>query len=108
MDPATDEEGARGDDLRWGILGTGKIARILTEALAASQDGTVIRVGSRDDARASAFADGFGVSRHGDYAAVVSDPDVDVVYVALPHPFHREWAVAAADAGKHVLCEKPL
>ena len=92
----------------WGILGTGKIARILGAAVRASQDGELIAVGSRDVARASSLAEEFGAHRHGTYEAVVSDPGVEVVYIATHHPFHREWAVRAAEAGKHVLCEKPL
>jgi predicted dehydrogenase len=94
--------------IRWGILGTGKIARIFAKAVHASQDGEVAAVGSRDIERAAALAAEIGATRHASYEGVVGDPDVDVVYVATHHPFHREWAVRAADAGKHVLCEKPL
>jgi predicted dehydrogenase len=68
-----------------------------------------VSVGSRDGARAASFAARFGVSRHHDrYDGVIEDGEVDVVYVATYHPLHREWAANAADAGKHVLCEKPL
>jgi predicted dehydrogenase len=94
--------------VRWGILGTGKIARILATAVGESRDGVVVAVGSRDAGRAAAFASELGVPRHGDYGDVLSDPEVDVVYVATHHPTHRAWAVAAADAGKHVFCEKPM
>jgi predicted dehydrogenase len=94
--------------LRWGILGTGKIARILANALRESRDGELVAVGSRDAERARAFAEEFGVARHHDYDGVIRDADVDLVYVATHHPSHREWAVRAADAGKHVLCEKPM
>ena len=96
------------EKVRWGILGTGKIARILARALAESQDGELIAVGSRDLERASAFAAEFAVPRAYDYEGVVGDAEVDLVYVATHHPSHREWAVKAADAGKHVLCEKPM
>jgi predicted dehydrogenase len=97
------------DRVRWGIVGTGKIARIVATALAASRDGSLVAVGSRDPARSEAFAAEFGVDRHhGAYVDVVRDDDVDLVYVATHHPWHRDWAVAAAEAGKHVLCEKPL
>ena len=92
----------------WGILGTGKIARILAAAVRASQDGELVAFGSRDLARAAALGAEFGAPRHATYEEVVADPDVDVVYVATHHPYHREWAVRIADAGKHVLCEKPL
>ena len=94
--------------VRWGILGTGKIARILAAAVRSSQDGELAAFGSRDLDRAAALASEFGALRHATYEGVIGDPDVDVVYVATHHPFHREWAVRAADAGKHVLCEKPL
>ncbi len=94
--------------LRWGILGTGKIARILAAAVHASHDGELVAVGSRDPKRARAFAVDVGAPRHTSYEGVLDDPDVEVAYVATHHPSHREWAVRAADAGKHVLCEKPL
>jgi predicted dehydrogenase len=96
------------EQLRWGIVGTGKIARILARAIAGSRDGELVSVGSRDLERAKAFAAEFDVPQPTDYHGVVTDEDVDVVYVATHHPFHREWAVLAADAGKHVLCEKPI
>ena len=97
-----------GDRVRWGILGTGKIARILATALAEFEDGRLVAVGSRDAERAGAFAAEFGVPRASGYEDVLEDPEVDLVYVATHHPFHREWAVAAADAHKHILCEKPM
>jgi predicted dehydrogenase len=94
--------------VRWGILGTGKIAGVLAAAIEESQDGELVAVGSRDAERASAFASAFGVPRSSDYAGVVDADDVEVVYVATYHPAHREWAIRAAEARKHVLCEKPL
>ncbi len=95
--------------IRWGILGTGKIARIVARALAESKTGSLVAVASRSLERAQAFASEFGVARaHAEYAALVADPEVDVVYVATHHPAHRAWAMSAAGAGKHVLCEKPL
>jgi predicted dehydrogenase len=95
--------------LRWGILGTGKIARVVAEALAGSDAGELVAVGSRSPERSSAFADAFSLrGSRGGYGAVIDDPDVEVVYVATNHPAHREWAIRAADAGKHLLCEKPL
>jgi predicted dehydrogenase len=95
------------DRIRWGIVGTGKIARVLAHALAASGTGELIAVGSGTPARAEALAEEFGAS-HGRYEDVIADPEVEVVYVATDHPSHREWATRAADAGKHLLCEKPL
>ena len=96
------------DKVRWGILGTGKIARILATALAESEDGELVAIGSRDVERAAALAAEFGAPRSSGYEGVIADAEVDLVYVATHHPAHREWAVRAAEAGKHVLCEKPL
>lgn len=91
---------------RWGILATGGIARLFTQDLRAHGH-KVTAVGSRSAASARAFADEFGIARaHGSYAALVADPEVDVVYVATPHNFHADNAVAALKAGKHVLVEK--
>jgi predicted dehydrogenase len=94
--------------VRWGILGTGKIAGIVARAVGESRDGELVAVGSRDVERAGAFAAEFSVPRHSDYEGVVQHADVEIVYVANHHPSHRQWAVAAANGGKHVLCEKPL
>lgn len=93
----------------WGILGTGKIARIFARDLAEARLGRLVAVGSRDGERATAFAAEFGAARaHAGYDELIADPDVDFVYVATPHTTHVDMAVAAASAGKHVLCEKPL
>ncbi len=98
-----------GGALRWGFLGTGKIARIMAQALAEATTGELVAVASRTPERAQAFASEFAVRGHAvGYGAVVEDPEVDLVYVATDHPSHRTWAVRAAEAGKHVLCEKPL
>jgi predicted dehydrogenase len=95
--------------VRWGIVGTGKIARLLATAIAESRDGRLVSAGSRSAERADAFAREFDVPRsHPRYDGVVADEDVDLVYVATHHPAHREWAVRAAENGKHVLCEKPI
>jgi len=95
--------------LRWGILGTGKIARVVAEALAGSETVELVAVGSRSPERSSAFAEAFSLpGSHDTYERVIENPEVEVVYVATHHPEHREWAIRAADAGKHLLCEKPL
>ncbi len=97
------------ETLRWGILGTGKIARLMAGAIADSSSAELVAVASRTSARATTFASEFHVRRaYGDYSGVVDDEGVDLVYVAIDHPLHREWAIRAADAGKHQLCEKPL
>lgn len=95
--------------LRWGILGTGIIAHTLANALATSQSGQLVAIASRSQAAADRFAAELGVPRaHGSYEALLADPGIDLVYVATPHPSHAEWSIRAAQAKKHVLCEKPL
>ena len=95
--------------LRWGIISTGKIARTFANSLSQSLSGELVSVASRTQEGASAFAAEFGVARaHGSYQALLEDPEVEAVYIAPPHPFHARWAIAAARAKKHVLCEKPL
>lgn len=95
--------------LAWGILATGGIAHTFARGLAASQTGELVAVGSRTQEAADRFGDEFSVPRrHGSYEALLADPQVQAVYVSPPHPFHAEWAVKTAQAGKHILCEKPL
>lgn len=94
--------------LRWGILGTGGIAHLMAHDLQANGF-TVTAVGSRSQVSADAFAGEFGIPRAYDsYQALVADPEVDVVYVSTPHPFHAPNATLALNAGKHVLLEKPF
>ena len=93
--------------LRWGILAPGAIAGLFVEALGRSTRQRVVAVGSRSAERARAFAERWGIERaHDSYEALVSDPEVDVVYVASPHSHHREHALLAIAAGRHVLVEK--
>jgi len=96
--------------LRWGILSTAGIATEKTiPGIRRAARCEVVAIGSRDVARARAVADRHGIARvHGSYEDVLADPDVDAVYVPLPNHLHAEWTIAAARAGKHVLCEKPL
>lgn len=97
------------DTIHWGILGPGKIARKFAEGLKVLPDACLTAVGSRSRERADAFADAFGApNRHGSYSELAADPDVDVVYVATPHPHHRDATVMCLEAGKPVLCEKPF
>lgn len=94
--------------LSWGILSTGRIAGIFAQGVARSQLGRLAAVGSRSQASADRFAKEFNVPKaHGSYEALLADPTVQAVYIATPHPQHVEWAVKAAEAGKHILCEKP-
>lgn len=95
--------------LRWGILGTGGIARTFAKNLAASTTGQLWAVGSRSEASANAFGDAFAVPRrYSSYEALLADPDVDAVYISLPNHLHALWTIRCAEAGKHILCEKPL
>ena len=96
------------DALRWGILGTGNIAGQFAAGMAAARRGRLASVGSRSPASAAAFAAKHGIPRHGDYDALLADPTVDAVYVSLPNALHGRWTIAALEAGKHVLCEKPM
>lgn len=96
--------------LRWGVLSTANIGRAaVNPAIQASANGELLAVASRDSEKAQAFAAEHGIPRsYGSYQALLADPDVDAVYIPLPNSLHLEWAIKAAEAGKHVLCEKPL
>lgn len=94
---------------RWGILGPGWVAGRLAEGLTTHTRSTIAAVASRDIRRAETFAERWGVQRvHRDYAALLDDDSVDVVYVATPNTLHVEHALAAISAGMHVVVEKPL
>jgi predicted dehydrogenase/aryl-alcohol dehydrogenase-like predicted oxidoreductase len=94
--------------VRWGILGPGTIAKQFAAGLADVANAELVAIGTRDPSRAG-LAEGFSGARiHGSYEALLADPEVDAVYIATPHPFHAQWAIRAAEAGKHVLCEKPI
>lgn len=96
-------------EVRWGILGPGRIARKFAEGLKAVDGARLVAVGSRDAARAGAFAAEFGAARaYGSYEQLAADPEVDAVYVASPHSGHCEHTLLCLNAGKAVLCEKPL
>jgi predicted dehydrogenase len=98
-----------GSSVRWGILGTGGIASAFVSDLRLTESGVVSAVGSRSQNSADRFADEFGIERgHPTYESLFADPDVDVVYVATPHPVHRDNAILALRAGKPVLVEKPF
>jgi predicted dehydrogenase len=93
----------------WGLLSTARINGAMIAAARASEVADVVAVASRDDERARAYAEQFGIPRaHGSYEALLADPGVEAVYVSLPNAMHVEWTIRALEAGKHVLCEKPM
>ncbi|MFA6243998.1 MAG: Gfo/Idh/MocA family oxidoreductase, partial [Candidatus Hydrogenedentales bacterium] len=95
--------------IRWGILGTGSIARQFARGLQSAEGAELSAVGSRAASTAESFAKEFGVSRcHGSYEALAGDPDVDVIYVATPHPMHKDNTLLCLNHGKAVICEKPF
>jgi predicted dehydrogenase/aryl-alcohol dehydrogenase-like predicted oxidoreductase len=94
--------------LRWGIIGPGTIARTFAGGVAHSRLGTLVAIGTRSPERPG-LAEGFpGARVHAGYEALLADPSVDAVYIATPHPHHAEWAIKAAEVGKHALVEKPI
>lgn len=96
--------------VRWGVLSTARhAANTVIPAIQASSNGEVIAVASRDAGRAREFASQRGIpASYGDYEGLLADPNVDVIYIPLPNQLHKEWTIRAAQAGKHVLCEKPF
>jgi len=97
------------EKIRWGILGTGAIAKKFAEGLKLLDDAELAAVGSRTQQSADAFGDAFRVlHRHASYEGLVSDADVDVIYVATPHSLHKDNTILCLEAGKPVLCEKPF
>jgi predicted dehydrogenase len=95
---------------RWGVLGAAKIA--VEKVIPAMQGGewsTVVAIASRDRAKADAAAERLGIATaYGSYEALLGDPNIDAVYIPLPNHLHVPWTISAAEAGKHVLCEKPV
>jgi len=97
------------EPVRWGIVSTAEINRKLIPGLRASDRATLIAVASREQRRAEAYAKEWDIERaYGSYEALLEDPDVEAVYISLPNTLHCEWSIRALEAGKHVLCEKPL
>lgn len=95
--------------LRWGLLSTARINDRLIDAINRSDRSTLVAVGSRDADRASTYARARGIPQSFDsYEALLASSDIDAVYISLPNSLHPQWSIAALQAGKHVLCEKPL
>ena len=97
------------EKLRWGILGTARIVRKTIPALQETKNGEVVGIASRTGEKAGEYADKHGIPQaFGSYEALLASPDIDAVYIPLPNALHLEWILKSLDAGKHVLCEKPL
>ena len=95
--------------LNWGLLSTARINRALITPLRASKRNQLSAVASRTQESAGKYAREWKIPRaHGSYEALLADPEIDVVYISLPNHLHAEWSIKAVEAGKHVLCEKPL
>jgi xylose dehydrogenase (NAD/NADP) len=95
--------------VRWGVLSTARINAKLLAGARPAANVDVVAVGSRDRERGEAFAAEHGIARvHGSYEELLADPDVEAVYIPLPNALHVPWSIKALEAGKHVLCEKPL
>jgi xylose dehydrogenase (NAD/NADP) len=95
--------------VRFGILSTARINELVLAGARKSDRVSMVAVGSRDRARAEAYARAHGLARaHGSYEELLDDPDLDAVYISLPNSGHIPWTIRALRAGKHVLCEKPL
>ena len=96
-------------DFRWGLVSTARINRRLIPAIRAAAGNALVAVASRELGKAAEYAAEWKIPRiFGSYQEMLDSDLVDVVYVSLPNGLHAEWAVRAAEAGKHVLCEKPL
>lgn len=94
--------------IRWGIIGPGRVAKTFKAGVDSSTTGTIVALGTRTPNRPELATDYPGARIHSSYEALIADPEVDAIYVATPHPHHVEWAIKAAEGGKHVLCEKPI
>ena len=104
-------EGAvRNNLVRWGVISTANIGvKAVSPAIHVSSNGRLVAVGSRNPQRAAdLYSFVPNVRIYGDYASVIDDPDIDAIYIPLPNSLHAEWTIKALEAGKHVLCEKPL
>ena len=93
--------------MKMAILGAGGIAAIMAETIRPLEDVESYAIGSRDIGKAQAFADKYGFRKaYGSYEEMLEDPEIDLVYIAVPHSHHHMWTLASLNAGKHVLCEK--
>jgi D-xylose 1-dehydrogenase (NADP+, D-xylono-1,5-lactone-forming) len=106
---STPERTGTGKPLKWGLLSTAKINRALITPLRISARNKLAAVASRSQATADAYAKEWRIPKaHGSYEALLADPEIDVIYNSLPNHLHAEWTIKALEAGKNVLCEKPM
>lgn len=97
------------NSIRWGILGTSFISEVMAKALHESTTSELVAIGSRSFSKAQDFAEKYSITKYyDDYHALLNDKDIDAVYIGLPNHLHKEWMIHAAQAGKHILCEKPF
>src|SRR5881275_200435 len=95
--------------VKWGVVSTADINRKVLPGAHASDKVDLVAVASRDQARVDAYAKEWDIPRaYGSYEALLADPDIEAVYISLPNTLHVEWSIKALEAGKHVLCEKPM
>ena len=98
-----------GKIIKWGILGPGRIANSFAKGLKSLPDASIVAVGSRSKERADTFAREYGIAKsYGSYQELANYPEVDIIYIATPHPNHKESALLCLKAGKAVICEKPF
>jgi predicted dehydrogenase len=97
------------EPVKWGILSTADINRLVIPPAQASEKVDLVAVASRTQERADEYAAKWGIPHaHGTYEALLADPGIEAIYISLPNTMHVEWSIKAAQAGKHVLCEKPF
>ncbi|MBW8349594.1 Gfo/Idh/MocA family oxidoreductase [Bacillus sp. IITD106] len=96
--------------VRWGIISTASIGkRSVIPGIQESERNEVVAVASRSLENAKSFAHELGIAKaYGSYEELLNDPEIDAVYIPLPNHLHKEWTIKAAEAGKHILCEKPI
>jgi predicted dehydrogenase len=97
------------EPVKWGIISTADINRLVIPPAQVSEKVDLVGVASRTQERADEYASKWGIPRaYGSYEALIDDPEIEAVYISLPNTMHCEWSIKAAEAGKHVLCEKPM
>ncbi|MHC4106229.1 MAG: Gfo/Idh/MocA family protein [Planctomycetota bacterium] len=97
------------EKIRWGLLSTAGINEVIINGIRKTKRSELAAVASRDIEKAKAYASAWTIPKaYGSYKEMLDDPEIDAVYISLPNILHREWTVKAADAGKHILCEKPI